>query len=147
MVIAVPHTVHVADWAGVRAARRGERDSVVVRAGVCGIVAVGLEPADGNPGLLGQAGGVGGAGAAVTDERQAHVRAERDHGGVAAHACVPSGAPVGGVTFDQAAAGSPDAFGDLVGAARAGPGDQQGVSVMPVPGQGIGDGLLVRPGA
>jgi hypothetical protein len=51
------------------------------------------------------------------------------------------------MTFDQAAMGPPDAFGDLVGAARAGPGDQQGVAVVPVPGQGLGDGFLVRPGA
>ena len=55
--------------------------------------------------------------------------------------------PVGGVAFGLAATGSPDAFGDLVGAARAGSGDQQGVAVMPVPGQGLGDGFLVRPGA
>ena len=127
MAIAVPHTAHVAVEAGTDAA--------------------GLEPVDGNPGLLSQARGLGGAGTAVTDERQAHVRAEGDHGGVAAHARIPPGTPVGGVTFDQAAMGSPDAFGDLVGAARAGPGDQQGVAVMPVPGQGLGDGFLVRPGA
>jgi hypothetical protein len=42
-------------------------------------------------------------------------------------------APLIGVTFDQAAAGPPDTFGDLFGAIRAGPGDQQCVTVMPVP--------------
>jgi len=112
----------------VRAARRGERDDLVAWAD-----AAGLEPVDGDSGLLSQAHGLRGAGTAVTDERQAHVRAEGNHVSVAAHARIPPGPPIGGVTFDQAAMGPPDAFGDLVSAARAGSGDQQGVAVMPVP--------------
>jgi len=72
----------------------------------------------------GQPGGVAGAGAAVADERQAGVRAERDHGGVAGEPGAAPGHPVGGVPFGLAAAGLPQPLCDGVGAARARPGDQ-----------------------
>ena len=91
--------------------------------------------------------GMGRAGAVVPDERQAYIGAEGDHGGVAPHARVASGLPVGGVPFDQAAAGTPEAFSDRVGAARAGPGNQQRVAVVPVLAQRVNNDLLIRPGA